>query len=152
MLFYGLFPLMALAQEVVVPSGGIASGSSGTSDYTIGQIVYATHTGSNGSVTEGIQQAYEIFISLSTEDTENIILTYKVYPNPTSDLLTLKVDDFNKRELTFQLYDLNGKFLEGRKISSNETLISMKNYRASIYLLRINNNNNTIKLFRIIKN
>ena len=54
----------AQAQESANSSGGDATGSGGTIAYSIGQVVYTTNTGSNGSVAKGVQHAYEIFTSL----------------------------------------------------------------------------------------
>jgi hypothetical protein len=44
------------AQESVNGSGGDATGTGGTSSYSIGQVVYTTATGTNGSVAQGVQQ------------------------------------------------------------------------------------------------
>ena len=46
------------AQEGFSTSGGQALGTAGSSSYTVGQTVYGTYTGSNGSVAQGVQQAY----------------------------------------------------------------------------------------------
>ena len=43
------------AQETVPATGGDATGSGGTSSYTVGQVVCTTNTGSNGSVAQGVQ-------------------------------------------------------------------------------------------------
>ena len=60
--------LTTQAQEVTTTTGGNASGSGGTVTYSVGQIVYATNTGTNGSVAQGVQQTYEISIVLGIED------------------------------------------------------------------------------------
>jgi hypothetical protein len=41
------------AQNTIPASGGNASGS-GTASYSVGQVMYQTHTGTNGSVSEGV--------------------------------------------------------------------------------------------------
>jgi putative copper export protein len=48
------------AQENINTTGGDATGIEGSASYSIRQIVYQTHTGTNGSVSEGVQQAFEI--------------------------------------------------------------------------------------------
>ena len=53
---------LAQAQESVNAYGGDAKGSGGTVAYSVGQIVYTTHTGATGSVAQGVQQAYEISV------------------------------------------------------------------------------------------
>ena len=57
-----------LAQEVIPTSGGTASGSGGSASYTIGQMIYTTNNGVNGSVSQGIQQPYEISVVSGIEE------------------------------------------------------------------------------------
>ena len=49
------------AQESPTAAGGEATGSGGTASYSIGQVVYTTNTGTNGSVAQGVQQPFVIF-------------------------------------------------------------------------------------------
>jgi len=49
------------AQESVNASGGNAIGNGGTVAYSVGQVVYTTDTDASGTVSQGVQQAYEIF-------------------------------------------------------------------------------------------
>lgn len=48
------------AQESVNATGGNASGSGGSASYSVGQVVYTTNTGTNGTVAQGVQQPFEI--------------------------------------------------------------------------------------------
>ena len=56
------------AQESTQTSGGEATGEGGTVNYTVGQVAYDTHTGTTGSVAEGVQQPYEISVVIGIED------------------------------------------------------------------------------------
>jgi len=78
------------AQETVPATGGDATGSGGSSSYTIGQVVSTTNTGSAGSVAFGVQQNYEISTITGIEITE-INLELVAYPNPTNNDLTLNI-------------------------------------------------------------
>ena len=51
------------AQENTTAAGGEATGSGGTASYSVGQVVYTTVTGTNGSVAQGVQHPYEISIT-----------------------------------------------------------------------------------------
>jgi hypothetical protein len=53
------FVLTAQAQQATTAAGGNATGSGGSVAYSVGQIVYTTHTGTTGSVAQGVQQTYE---------------------------------------------------------------------------------------------
>jgi hypothetical protein len=72
-------------------------------------------------------------------------------PNPVIDNLTLKIENFKPGNLSYRLYDLNGKILENRKIQSNESVICMGNLVSSTYFLNILLDNREIKTFKIIK-
>ena len=139
------------AQQGFTAAGGGASGSGGNAAYSVGQIVYTTNTGAGGSVAQGVQQPYEISIVLGLED-HQISLNMKVYPNPTSDFLILNVGNFELSTLNFELFDVSGKLLESKKITSSTETISMENLPSSTYFLKVTSNNEEVKTFKIIKN
>src|SRR4030042_3969131 len=140
------------AQQALTTTAGEATAAGGNASYSVGQVVYTTNTGTNSSVAQGIQQPYEISVVTGLEDAKGITLQCSVYPNPTSDFLTLKVENFSLSTLTFQLYDLNGKLLENKKIESNETSIVMSNLNRAAYFLKVIQYNKEIKTFKIVKN
>ena len=151
--------LTAQAQQTTTATGGDASGSGGTVAYSVGQIVYTTYTGTTGSVAQGVQQPYEISI-VPGIDNQSIKLELTAYPNPTANYLTLNVGNaelstlgLSKVEgLNFQLYDNSGKLIESRKIISSTETIGMENLPRATYFLKVSNNNNEVKTFKIIKN
>jgi hypothetical protein len=141
---------IAQAQESANASGGDATGSGGTVAYSIGQIVYTTHTGSNGSVAQGVQQPYEISIVAGVED-HQISLNLKAFPNPTTNYLTLTIDNIELSNLNFQLFDISGKLLESKKITNTTEIIHMENLPSATYFLSVTNNNKELKTFKIVK-
>jgi hypothetical protein len=139
------------AQESVNAIGGNASGSGGSASYSIGQVVYITRTGPNGSVVQGVQQPYEISIVTAIEETENVTLSVSAYPNPTADYLTLSIDKFDISNLSYQVYDLNGKLLQNKKIIGNQERIDMGHLVRANYFVKVIQNSRAIKTFKIIK-
>lgn len=142
------------AQEAISVSGGDASGSGGSASYSIGQVVYTTNTGPNGSVSLGVQQPYEISVVTEVEKTKGIELLISAFPNPTTSHLTLIIEapagsDF--QSLSYQLSSMNGTLLETNKIIGNQTIIEMNNRVAATYFLSVTNKNKTLKTFKIIK-
>ena len=148
-----LFCIMSLqSQENITISGGDATGSGGTAAYSVGQIVYTTNTGADGSVSQGVQQPYEISIVDGIEQADGINLELKVYPNPTNDFLNLIVEDFNNETLSYQLYDINGQIIKRGKILGIETTIMMEFQVPGNYLLIVFDDQKVVKTFKIIKN
>ncbi|MCF8357922.1 MAG: T9SS type A sorting domain-containing protein [Prolixibacteraceae bacterium] len=138
------------AQQTVPASGGQATGGDGTVSYTVGQVAYGTMHSADGSVTEGVQQPWEISV-VNGIDVAGIDLDISAFPNPTSNNLTLTVAS-GFRGLSYQLYDMQGKTLQNRVIGENNTSIDLTGYAPAIYFLRVRNETNEIKTFKIIKN
>ena len=139
------------AQEVIPATGGNASGSGGSASYSVGQVVYTTNTGTNGSVAQGVQQPFEISVVTGIEEAKGINLSVSAYPNPTTDFLTLSVDNFEVSKLSYQLYDMSGRLLETKKIEGNQTSIVMSNLVPATYFLKVTEGNKKVKTFKIIK-
>ena len=138
------------SQETIPTSGGDATGTGGSASYSAGQIVYTTHTGSNGSISQGVQQSYEIF-TLSNASLSTVNLSATTYPNPTSDYVVLAISDINLTDLSYALYDIQGRPIAKATISSKDTQIDMHSLSAGTYLLNVNQNNQKLKSFKIIK-
>jgi len=139
------------AQTSINATGGNASGSGGSSSYSVGQVAYQTHTGTNGSVAQGVQQPFEISVVTAIEEAKGINLSVSAYPNPTTDYLTLEVKEYELSNLHFQLYDMSGKLLQNEKITGNQTSIVMSNLVPATYFVKVIQDNKEVKTFKIIK-
>ena len=139
------------AQISVNATGGNASGSGGSASYSVGQVVYQTHTGTNGSVAEGVQQPYEISVVTAIEQTKTINLLVTAYPNPATDYLTLNISEFKLSGLSYQLFDMSGKLLSNEKITGSQTQIIMSQLVPASYLLVVKQGNIGLKTFKIVK-
>ncbi len=139
------------AQESIVASGGDATGSGGSSSYSIGQVVFTTNSGSTGTVAQGIQQAYSI-ITLSNPELTALTLSVQTYPNPTTDIIVLALTNVELTDLSYVLYDINGRTIANALVNQAQTQIGMQNLAAGMYLLKVYQNNAELKTFKIIKN
>ena len=152
MLLFGIGLTGLQAQESIPTTGGDASGSGGIISYSVGQVVYSTSTGANGSVAQGVQQPYEIYVVSGIEQANGINIKCIVYPNPVTDYLQLKVENYQFNNLAYQLFDTDGKMIKTEKIITVETKINTENIVQGSYLLRLIENDKAIKTFKIIKN
>jgi len=152
LLFTFFFACPAIYAQVAIPAaGGNSSGSGGTVSYSVGQVFYSNITGANGSVAQGVQQSYKISTSSGT-DVTGITLKCSVYPNPTTDVLMLKIEGELGTQYSASLYDMTGKLLETRIIKANETPLSMRTLTQATYFLKVTDNTKEVKTFKIIKN
>ncbi len=140
----------AQSQESVNTSGGEATGSGGTASYTIGETVYTTNSNGSGTVAQGVQHAYEIFTVGLPSSAFDISL--RIFPNPTVDNLTLQISNFNQENLSYLVYDMQGKLVANGDIESAETQISVGEYQAAAYFIHVvDQNNEQVQTFKIIK-
>ena len=141
------------AQESFNISGGKASGSGGTVNYSVGQVFYLTEFARNGSLleVEGVQQPYEISVVTGIQESKGISLSLTAFPNPTPNNLTLHISDGTISNLSYQLYDMHGKLLQHKKITGHDVSIKMSTLVPAIYFMKVFRNNLPIKTFKIIK-
>lgn len=137
------------AQQNTDASGGNASGIGGFASFSIGQLDYLTASDSLGNITQGLQQAYEILIIRGVEE---IDINLTLYPNPAADFVVLSVQNTNIQNMTYMLYDAQGKVIVSQKLNTNQTSISMADLANDIYFIKVLNNGNELKVFKIIKN
>ena len=139
------------AQQATTASGGDASGSGGTAAFSVGQVVYTANTNASGTVSQGVQQPFEIF-TLGVKETE-LNISLKAFPNPTLDNLTLQIRDYNNEKLSYQLYDIQGRLLNNGQIEAQQTNIEMTSLPTAIYFINVvNQENQKVQSFKIIKN
>jgi hypothetical protein len=137
------------SQQTIPATGGDATGSGGSSSYTVGQLVYTTSTG-GGSVIQGVQQSIELF-TLSNPELTTVNLSAVIYPNPTSDYVMLKISDTALYNLSYHLVDINGKAISNGSLTNGDTQINMQQLAVGMYILKVSQNNQELKTFKIIK-
>jgi hypothetical protein len=139
------------AQSTISATGGNVNGSGGSVSYTVGQILYSSISGTDGTVVQGVQQPYEISVVTSIKNIEDINLKCLVYPNPTAEKTKLVFESADFENLSFRLFDINGVLLLAKKVESRETEISLENLSSSVYFLKIIKNNQEVRVFKIVK-
>jgi hypothetical protein len=112
--------------------------------------VYTTNTSNSGSVSQGVQQAFE-FQTLSNLRLLTVQLKAVTYPNPTTDFIVLKITDITLKNLQYTLFDFNGKAIASSPIKTSSTEIPMKYLSKGMYLLKLTKKNKPLKSFKIIK-
>jgi hypothetical protein len=137
------------AQDAIPVSGGEATGSGGKVSYSVGQLVYTTNTGS-GTVSQGVQQAFE-FVVLSNPELISLTLSAVTYPNPTTDYIVLSLTNATLTDLSYTMFDLQGRLVTKAKVELKGTQIAMKNLAIGVYILKVNRHNQELKTFKIIK-
>ena len=132
-----IIPAMALlafaahcqAQTAVATAGGEA----GSVSFTVGQPFVEVATSNTGSITPGVQQAYQITVVEVGMADKLVTLEASVYPNPTTDWLTLTVSD--AANLRYTLLDANGRTIAADNIVDVQTSIDMARLAQGVYFV-----------------
>jgi hypothetical protein len=155
--FFFVISLLALnvqlnAQQAIPAAGGNASSAGGSVSFTVGQIFYSNFSAPEGSVSQGVQQPYEISVISAIEEVDDINLRFSVFPNPASDFLVLEMEkEWSLPRILF-LYDINGKLLQNVKIINHQTRLDISRYKPAVYFLKVVEGKKELKVFRIVKN
>ena len=142
--------IVSYGQTSVNTAGGEVKNTSGSVSYSIGQVAYTSVSNSNGSVSQGVQQAYQISTLNLEEKAFNFSLS--AYPNPTQDNLNLRVGNYRQEQLVYRLLDMGGKLLSEAKIQTQETVIEMQQLPSATYYVEVHHDNKKVQSFKIVKN
>jgi hypothetical protein len=150
-----LFPLVLSAQEATSSAGGNISGKGGSVSYTLGQVSYTSVSVSDITLGEGVQQAFDKtsgIIIPNGPSSNDLTIDCIVFPNPTTNYVTLTVKNSNLKDLKFMLYDTNKKLVKQAEIQTSNTVVSMVDLPTGNYLLTVMNpKKNILRIFKIIK-
>lgn len=134
------------SQEASTAAGADATGAGGSASYSIGQVSYV-ETAKNISVSQGVQQAYQIPFATIL----GINLRLSIYPNPATNIFSVEVKNLDYASLRYQVHDLRGNLLASRKAISHRTDFVIAHFAAGTYILQVFQNNEQVKSFKVIK-
>lgn len=146
---FGAGTISAQTHEVIAVSGNYSENSNVSLSWTLGEGIIETHENSNIILTQGFQQNSYTITSIEGKTIE---IDISAFPNPTSDLLRIKVGNDVSENLFFELIDISGRTLIIKNLKDNISVFDMQEYVPGNYLLRIRNKENNInKIYKIIK-
>jgi len=68
-----------------------------------------------------------------------------VYPNPTNDQITINFPDYTaKSNSQYSIYSIDGKMLTGQPITAISTDVSILDYPAGVYFIKVTNNTSVV--------
>jgi hypothetical protein len=148
LLLLGSFNLFG--QRDVVAAGGDISVAAGSVSFTVGQSFAAEIGSAAGTILQGVQQPYELFlVDVSDPD---LLWDLEVYPNPVTHTLILRPGkDLGSEGFRFALTDLQGRNLASDRIAGPEHILSAAEWAPGTYFLTVFRDQNTYKTFKIIK-
>ena len=143
------FSAMLSAQSSLVGTGGEATGNGGSVSYSVGQIAVQSNSDGTASISEGVQQPYEIS-TVGVDDYPNITLNAVLFPNPTQGRLKLEISNL-QFEGEVKVFDVDGKYLLSNKIEGETTEFDISAYAPGTYYINVYSGKQTLKTFKVVK-
>ncbi|MCJ8288786.1 MAG: T9SS type A sorting domain-containing protein [Crocinitomicaceae bacterium] len=136
----------ATSQEIVSTQGDSYSNANGSIDFTIGEVVINTGTDGTYDITQGFHQTNWNFVELEDHDPNYEAI---IFPNPTEDVLNIRASVFEN--VTYTLYDAQGKLVFQDKLSAEETPIQVSHLAPGNYTISLKNEGQNLKTFKLVK-
>lgn len=142
--------LEVLSQSNVMSAGGDSSSPSGSVSFSIGQVDYIQASSSSGSMSQGVQQPFEIFQIIGVEELTGE-MNISAFPNPTNSFVQIQLDG-NNSNLQLHLYDAIGNLIQSTNMNAIQTTLDLSSFANGIYYLRVlNAENKQVKTIKLIK-
>ena len=136
--------------ELLSPAGDSFNNTSYQLDWSIGECITATHSEGDYVLTQGFHQSTYAITAIKDLRAD---INMSVYPNPTTDFISLKVESSKAEGMQYTITDFSGKVLQTSNLKSDIEQINFSNYANGVYFLSVKQENNQlIKSFKIIKN
>ncbi len=144
----------SISPQSINSSGSTMSQNNGSLSFTVGELVVLTQTDSDGNTLGGGFTSGATISTASIQEPDLAIIKVKVFPNPTSDLVTVEIQDTKLSNVIFEVSDASGKILSYGKYAgiANKIGINTASWNNGIYFLNIKDmNSQLLGSYKIIK-
>lgn len=148
--FYMLLVNKNYAQSIApqsVNSGGTKmTQANGSLSFTVGELVVLSQIDSDGNTLSGGFTAGATLTTASIQETDASVLDVSVFPNPTSDLVNIRINHSSIKQVVVSITDLQGKEVYNGLYAgiSNTIGINTAAYAPGTYVLSLKNKNNQV--------
>lgn len=136
----------AFGQEVISSQGNSYANSSGSIDFTIGEVVTNTVTNGTNDLTQGFHQTTWQFVELDEFDANFLVF---IFPNPTQDVLTIQAAAYEG--VMFVLTDARGRVVMKDVLMGELTPLDVASFEVGTYNLSLEKDSSILKALRLIK-
>lgn len=143
------FTQPVLDREVVASAGDDAVTAEGFRfSWTLGETAIETLTGNGLILTQGFHQNEGIVSPVIEIEEPGLLI--EIFPNPVAgELVVRRSGSF--RSFQVDLFDLNGRRLEGFELEAPSRRIDLSRLPSAVYLLRFSNESGILQTVRIVK-
>ena len=111
----------------------------------MGPTYYGVKTGAKVNTVTESTTTYDSSIS-GIEDSAFGNMTFKVFPNPTSDIIAIQINGVNNQDLAINMYDIQGALIQETKMVKGQTIsyFDIQTLYAGTYLIKISTNASSV--------
>ena len=133
----------SIERDIIAPAGGFFETGSIQMAWVIGDLVIGAYDIGHLIVPFGTGTNVPDFTAVSSQ--------ISVFPNPTADIVFLKLDMDNIENCTYYLYDLQGREIQNRNITAKLTDLNFAPFESGVYILRVIKEKTLVQEFKIVK-
>ena len=144
----------SISPQSINSNGSSMTQSNGSISFTVGELVVLTHTDSDGNTLGGGFTSGATVTTVSVKEPNPEVLTVKVFPNPTTDLVNIQITNSTIDQVIISITDLQGKEVFNGKYAaiSNVIGINTAHYASGTYVLSLSDKNKQVLgTYKIIK-
>ncbi len=147
---FGTFS-QSLSPEVVASSGNYFENGNVSLSWTIGECVIETFQNTSTVLTQGFHQTKLSVTKVETLEDEELV--FSVYPNPANNKINIEIKGAGENTtFSYALFDINGKMISNKKITSQIETIDVSSYPAAYYILNLQDGSGSkVGTYKILK-
>ncbi|MFC1733124.1 T9SS type A sorting domain-containing protein, partial [candidate division KSB1 bacterium] len=145
----------SIERDVISSSGDSYVSSGLLLDVTIGETIINTYSSTGLIITQGFQQPIPDTI-VFVVDNEDRLLEIICFPNPTSDIVNIRIVNHPNKKIKLRVYNLLGGMILQKTLLPNigntiEHQMNVSYFPAGNYLINFYNMNHQLSSFKLIK-
>ncbi len=140
-----------LSPETILSSGGDFANTAAQISWTLGDFQTTTYVKDQIVLTQGfLQSQIKVTDVFNIDNSADVEL--KVFPNPVTNYLYIKLISNENKKLSWQLINQSGKIIRNDDIYNKQAEIDLGTYKAGIYYLKtFSKDGSFVKIFKIIR-
>lgn len=137
------------AQEVISSVGASQTAAEIEVSWTLGELVIETISAGSNTLTQGFNQS-KLTVT-SVPGVHFVEIELEVFPNPSHNFVIIQFEELVDGA-AYSLFDVTGKVIERKLISSTRTVVHLEKYSSGVYILKLTKDfKKPLKTFKIIK-
>jgi hypothetical protein len=144
----------SIVPQSVNSSGTKMTQANGSISFTVGELVVLSQVDGEGNTLSSGFSPGATITTVNVKEVDPTVLVVKVYPNPTTELVSIQINHSQINHFFVTITDLQGKELFAAKYAgiSNVIGINTSSYATGTYFLTLKDlNNQVLSTYKIIK-